>query len=135
MHLDCSVTYNINSASHKVLDAVVGRISLPFQVTNSNGEVQFIMQDSLILRGHLDLQYILLGNDFMKANSVSIQYTPDSKSVLINDQKVEMLEPCSPSHKVDIFSAISKQIFSRCKNVTRVSSDKDLPAISDISVP
>ena len=90
MLLDCSVTYNINSASHRVSDAVIGCITLPFQVTNSNGEVQFIMQDSLILREHLDLQYIFLGNDFMKANSVSIQYTPDSKSVLINDQKVEM---------------------------------------------
>ena len=56
MLLDCSVTYNINSASHRVSDAVIGRITLPFQVTNSNGEVQFIMQDSLILREHLDLQ-------------------------------------------------------------------------------
>ena len=109
MLLDCSVTYNINSASHRVSDAVIGRITLPFQVTNSNGEVQFIMQDSLILRKHLDLQYILLGNDFMKANSISISFTPDSKSVLIKEQKVEMLEPCSPSQNVDIFSAIFKK--------------------------
>ena len=107
--LDCSVTYNINSASHRVSDAVIGRISLPFQITNSNGEAQFVMEDSLILLKHLDLQYILLGNDFTKSNSVSISFTPDSKSVLINDQKVEMLEPCSPSQKVDIFSAISKK--------------------------
>ena len=34
MLLDCSVTYNINSASHRVSDVVVGRISLHFQVTN-----------------------------------------------------------------------------------------------------
>ena len=66
------------------------------------------MQDSLILREHLDLQYILLGNDFMKSNSVSISYNPDSKSVLINDQKVKMLEPSSPSYKVDIFSVTYK---------------------------
>ena len=37
--LDCSVTYNNNSASHRVSDAVIGRISLPFHITNSNGEV------------------------------------------------------------------------------------------------
>ena len=87
------------------------------------------MQDSLILREHLDLQYILLGNDFMKSNSVSISYKPDTKSVLINDHKVRMLEPFSPSHKVDIFSAILKKISYR------VPSVKDLPAVPDISLP
>mgnify|MGYP007048898914 CR=1 FL=1 len=66
--LDCSITYNINSASHKVTDAVLGRIPLSFQIVNSNGEIQSIFQNCLVLREHLDLQYVLLGNDFLAAN-------------------------------------------------------------------
>ena len=47
--LDCSITYNINSASHKVTDAVLGRIPLSFQIVNSNGEIQSIFQNCLVL--------------------------------------------------------------------------------------
>ena len=93
------------------------------------------MQDSLILREHLDLQYVLLGNDFMKINSISISYFPDSESVSINDQKVKMLEPSSPSNKVDIFSATLKKLSHHCKNVTRNLPVKDLSDVPEISHP
>ena len=103
--LDSSVTININSASHKVTDAVLGRIVLPFQIINSDGEIQTIFQNCLVLREHLDLQYVLLGNDFLTANSVSISYNQESKTVLINNQNVKMLQPSIQSNMVDIFSA------------------------------
>ena len=41
--IDCSITYNINSASHTVTDAVLGHIPLSFQIANSNGETQSIV--------------------------------------------------------------------------------------------
>ena len=50
--LDSSGTFNINSASHKVKDAVLGRIPLSFQIVNSNGEIQSIFQNCLVLREH-----------------------------------------------------------------------------------
>ena len=123
--LDSSITYNINSASHKVTDAVLGRISLAFQIVNSNGEKQSIFQTCLILREHLDLQYILLGNDFLTANSVKILYLPTSKAVSINDQNVEMIQSSS-SQMVDIFSATLKKFSNQCKNVTRNLSIENL---------
>ena len=46
-----------------------------------------------------------------------------------------MLEPFSPSYKVDIFSATLKKISSHCKNVTRNPSVKNLPAVPDVSPP
>jgi hypothetical protein len=133
--LDCSVVYNINSASHKVTDAVLGRISLPFQITNSEGEIQSIFQTCLVLKEHLDLQYVLLGNDFLTANTVNISYNLDSKVVSINKQNVKMLQPTAISNMVDIFSTTLKKISHKCKNVTRNHSAKLLTDIPAASLP
>ena len=100
--LDSSVTFNINSASHKVIDAVLGRINLYFNIINIDGEVQSIHQN-LVLRDHLVLQYVLLGNDFLSKNSVKIMYNQDSRSVLINEQYVKILTYSAQSNFVDIF--------------------------------
>ena len=42
--LDTSVIININSASHRVKNAVLGRIILSIEITNDNGEIQTIDQ-------------------------------------------------------------------------------------------
>ena len=72
--LDQSVQFNINSASHSNPDAVLGRIYLNITVKNKHGVEQTISQNCLILRSHLDLSFVLLGNDFLKENSVNISY-------------------------------------------------------------
>ena len=81
--LDSSVQYNINSASHVNKDAVLGRIYLQVSVRNFKGVEQSITQNCLILRPHLDLHLVLLGNDFLKSNSVSITYSSTDTQPLI----------------------------------------------------
>jgi hypothetical protein len=62
--LNSKVQFNINSASHKVKDAVLGQLNLRFKIHNVDGDSQIINQNCLVLRPTLDLQYVLLGNDF-----------------------------------------------------------------------
>ena len=133
--LDSSVVYNINSASHKVTDAVLGRISLPIQITNSEGENQSIVQTCLVLKEHLDLEYVLLGNDFLTANSVNISYGKNSKAVSINNKNVKMSKPSAPCNMVDIFSMTLKKNSSECKNVTPNPLNKLLPNVPATSLP
>jgi hypothetical protein len=133
--LDSSVVYNINSASHKVTDAVLGRISLPIQITTSEGEIQSIFQTCLVLKEHLDLEYVLLGNDFLTANSVNISYGKDSKAVSINNKNVKMSKPSAPCNMVDIFSMTLKKNSSKCKNVTPNPLNKPLPNVPATSLP
>ena len=46
-----------------------------------------------------------------------------------------MLEPSSPTHKVDIFSTTLKKLSHHCKNVTRNPPAKNLPDVPEISHP
>ena len=70
--LDTSVLFNINSASHRNHNAVLGQIVLDLAIKNVNGDEQLIRQKCLILRPELQLQLVLLGNDFLLKNSVGI---------------------------------------------------------------
>ena len=63
--LDQSVQFNINSASHNNPDAVLGRLHLNINIRDKHGVEQTILQNCLILRQHLDLAFVLLGNDFL----------------------------------------------------------------------
>ena len=76
--LNTTVHFNINSASHCNKDAVLGQIVLDLTIVNVKGNTQLLKQNCLILRPELDLQLILLGNDFLYQNSVNISYTRSS---------------------------------------------------------
>jgi hypothetical protein len=108
--LDSSVQYNINSASHVNKDAVLGRIYLQISICNYEGVEQSITQNCLILRPSLDLHVVLLGNDFLKANSVNISYssTDPHPIILINNEKIPLLtDQFTPhSHLVSSFLSI-----------------------------
>ena len=82
--LNTSVHFNINSASHCNKDAVLGQIVLELTVSNINGDVQLIKQNCLILRPELELQLILLGNDFLYSNSVNFTYSRSSVQTTIS---------------------------------------------------
>ena len=96
--LDQSVQFNINSASHNNPDAVLGRLHLNINIRDKHGVEQTILQNCLILRQHLDLAFVLLGNDFLKQNSVNISYHSSDVQPLIsiNNKEVTLLSS-SPS--------------------------------------
>ena len=73
--LNTKVQYNISSASHKVNNAVAGQIILNFTIYNKDGDTQIIRQNCLVLRPTLDLQYVLLGNDYLSNNDVQILFS------------------------------------------------------------
>ena len=89
--LNTKVQFNINSASHKVKNAVLGQLNLKFKIQNVDGNSQVISQNCLVLRPTLDLQYVLLGNDFLSSNDVQILYSQDKKTVLLNTKHVHLL--------------------------------------------
>ena len=91
--LDTSIVYNISSASHLNHDAVLGKMKLSFSIKNNKGICQLIKQDCLILRPTLQLSYILLGNDFLRLNLVSITYSEkDSQPITkINHEVIPLL--------------------------------------------
>ena len=65
---------NINIASHRNTNAVLGSIELDLAIRNEQGDEQLIRQKCLILRPELKLQIVLLGGDFLLNNSVGINY-------------------------------------------------------------
>ena len=91
--MNTSVHFNINSASHSNKDAVLGQIVLELTICNINGDVQLIKQNCLILRPELELQLVLLGNDFLYSNSVNISYPRSSvqTTISINSEMVPLL--------------------------------------------
>ena len=90
--LDKSVLYNIKSASHKNLDAVLGTLTLTMAITVENGKDQLIEQKCLVLRPDLKLDIILLGTDFLHKNGVEMKYDKDNtKQYKINDIPVVLL--------------------------------------------
>ena len=98
--LDQSVQFNINSASHSNPDAVLGRLYLNINIRDKHGVEQTISQNCLILRQHLDLAFVLLGNDFLKQNSVNIAYHSSDTQPLISINKKEVsLLSSSPANQ------------------------------------
>ena len=91
--LNTSVHFNINSASHSNKDAVLGQIVLELTISNMNGDVQVLKQNCLILRPELELQLVLLGNDFLHSNSVNISNSSSSvqTTISINSELVPLL--------------------------------------------
>ena len=90
--LDKSVLFNIKSASHKNLDAVLGTLTLTMAITVENGKDQLIEQKCLVLRPDLKLDIILLGTDFLHKNGVEMKYDRDNtKQYKINDIPVVLL--------------------------------------------
>ena len=85
--MDTSVLFNINSASHRNNDAVLGQIVLDLAIKNVDGDEQLIRQKCLILRPELQLQLVLLGNDFLLKNSVGISYDDLSGQMTIKINK------------------------------------------------
>ena len=70
--LNTSVLYNINNASHRNTNAVLGSIELDLAIRNEQGDEQLIRQTCLILRPQLKLQIVLLSGDFLLKKSVGI---------------------------------------------------------------
>ena len=66
--MDTSVFFYTNSASHRNHNAVLGQIVLDLAIKNVDGDEQLIRQKCLILRPELQLQLVLLGNDFLLKN-------------------------------------------------------------------
>ena len=63
-NLNSSVIYNINLASHRNLNAVLGSITLDLVLkTKQQGDLT-VQQKCLILREDLNLEIVLLGEDF-----------------------------------------------------------------------
>ena len=90
--LDTSVLYNIKSALHRNLDAVLGSVTLKLEITVQHGKDQLIEQKCLVLRPALKLDIILLGNDFLHQNAVKMSYNKDNtKKYEINDIPVVLL--------------------------------------------
>ena len=91
--MNTAVHFNINSASHCNKDAVLGQIVLDLTVSNINGDVQLLKQNCLILRPELELQLILLVNDFLHSNSINISYSRSSvqTTISINSESVPLL--------------------------------------------
>ena len=61
-NLNSSIVYNINSASHRNLNLVLK--------TKQQGD-QTVRQKCLILREDLNLEIVLLGEDFLMSNNFS----------------------------------------------------------------
>ena len=91
--LNSSVVYNINSASHKNPNAVLGSIELNLAIKTKDGDDQLIRQKCLILRPELKLGIVLLGEDFLMTNNVGIKYDLSTSSMLIdiNGETVTLL--------------------------------------------
>ena len=109
--LNTSTNFNINSASHCNKDAVLGQIVLTFKVCNEKGDEQVIEQNCLILRPELDLQLILLGNDFLTTNSVIIEYSGGPTPIVsINEQKIPLSQTLEAHLVFPSYPAISEEI-------------------------
>ena len=92
-NLNTSIIYNINSASHRNLNAVLGSITLGIVLKTKQQEDLIVKQKCLILREDLNLQIVLLGEDFLMCNNVSIKYDDKSKNIIVhvNDKAITLL--------------------------------------------
>ena len=104
--LNTKISFNINSASHRVENAVLGQIDLTFKIRNADGNSQIINQNCLVLRPVLELQYVLLGNDFLSSNDVQIIFSQKKKTVLINKKHVCLLTQTGTTNFTNV-SALS----------------------------
>ena len=92
-NLNTSVIYNINSASHRNLNAVLGSITLDIVLKTKQQEDLIVRQKCLILREDLNLEIVLLGEDFLMSNNVSIKYDDQTRYIVVhvNDSQVSLL--------------------------------------------
>ena len=75
------------------------------------GDEQVIEQNCLILRPELDLQLISLGNDFLTANSVIIEYSGGPTPVVsLNNQKIPLSRTLEAHLVFPSYPAISEEI-------------------------
>ena len=75
------------------------------------GDEQVIKQNCLILRPELDLQLILLGNDFLTTNSVKIEYSGRPTPIVsINEQKIPLSRTLEAHLVFPSYPAISEGI-------------------------
>ena len=127
--LNTSTNFNINSASHCNKDAVLGQIVLTFKVCNEMGDEQVIEQNCLILRPELDLQLILLGNDFLTTNSVIIEYSGGPTPIVsINEQKIPLSQTLEAHLVFPSYPAISEEIRESETEQTEDYHPDDQPA-------
>ena len=57
----------------------------------------------------MDLQYVLLGNDFLSSNDVHIKYSQHNRTVLINNEHVNLLTETGTSSFVN-FTALKANV-------------------------
>ena len=112
--LDQSVKFNINSASHRNDNAVLGTVKLSFAIKDNRDIWQFMDQKCLILRPALQLAYILLGDDFLSANLGSITYMekgsrPQAK---INGEIIPLvgMQNASKAHFIESFFSLDQRL-------------------------
>ena len=74
------------------------------------GDEQVIEQNCLILRPELDLQLILLGNDFLTTNSVKIEYSGGPTPIVsINEQRIPLSRTLEAHLVFPSYPAISEE--------------------------
>ena len=125
--LDQTVKYNINSASHKNENAVLGTTKLSFAIKDIKGIWQCIEHKCLILRPSLQLAHILLGDDFLLANNGLLAFT-SMRQATLNGQIIPLLcnQNASTSYLINSFFSSNQQ---------HVEPAPDIPAVSINSYP
>ena len=88
--------YTIQSATHKESDAVIGSIQLTMRILNQDNTCQFVSCPFLVLREHLSLPTILLGNQFLYQTNTQMTYNDVGLvKVQINYKFVENFQNCN----------------------------------------
>ena len=80
--LNRKTKYNINSASHRNEDAVLGTYIFNLNIEKSNKSVFICPQLFLILRETYSLQNILLGEDFLVKYDCHMKYESKKQNVI-----------------------------------------------------
>ena len=81
--LNCKTKYNINSASHRNEDAVLGTYIFNLNIEKANKSVLICPQLFLILRKTYSLEHKLLGEDFLVKYDCHIKYDGKKQNVII----------------------------------------------------
>ena len=88
--------YTIQSATHKESDAVIGSIQLTMRIMNQDKSYQFVSCPFLVLREHLSLPTILLGNQFLYQTNTQMTYNDVGLvKVQIDYKYVENFQTCN----------------------------------------
>ena len=88
--------YTIQSATHKETDAVIGSIQLTMRIMSNDKSYQFVNCPFLVLKEHLSLPTILLGNQFLYQTNTQMTYNDVGLvKVQINYKYVENYQTCN----------------------------------------